>query len=87
MRHGGGVIMLGSVDDPPARHRPGVYLVAPDVDAHFVRAAVAGTGIVYPPEDTEFGARRYRTRDPEGHEWNFDSYRPSLEASHWTPEA
>jgi uncharacterized glyoxalase superfamily protein PhnB len=70
MRFGDGFIMLGQ-DDDRAEGRPagpGVYLV---VDGHFERAKAAGAEIVYPREDTAFGARRYRARDVEGHEWSF----------------
>jgi uncharacterized glyoxalase superfamily protein PhnB len=31
----------------------------------------------YPPEETDFGTRRYRALDPEGYEWSFGSYRPA----------
>jgi uncharacterized glyoxalase superfamily protein PhnB len=36
---------------------------------HSVAAA-----IVYGPQDTEFGTRRYRARDLEGYEWSFGTY-------------
>ena len=81
LRHGEGVVMLGQGEAP--RGSPGVYLVVADVDAHHARAAGAGAGIVYPPEDTEFGTRRYRARDPEGHEWSFGTYAPSTEPPAW----
>ena len=84
MRFGNGVIMLGSTDARPDVQSPGVYLVVADVDAHFERAKDAGTEIVYPPEDTEFGTRRYRARDPEGHEWSFGSYQPQTVAAQWS---
>ena len=64
-------------DDPsrtPAAH--GVYVVVEDVDAHHERAVAAGAEIVYPPEATEWGTRRYRALDPEGYEWSFGSYVP-----------
>jgi uncharacterized glyoxalase superfamily protein PhnB len=54
----------------------GVYLVVDDVDDHFERAVAAGATVVFPPEDTEWGTRRYRVLDPEGNEWSFGSYRP-----------
>jgi uncharacterized glyoxalase superfamily protein PhnB len=76
MRFGeGAVLMLGSGPhgDPTG---VGVYAVVEDVDAHHARAAAAGAEIVYPPEDTEWGTRRYRCRDPEGYEWSFGSYVP-----------
>ena len=34
-----------------------------------------------PPEDTEWGTRRYRVLDPEGYEWSFGSYRPGMAGS------
>ena len=84
MRCDAGIIMIGSVDEPAAKASPGLYLVVTDVDAHFERARAAGADIVYPPEDTEFGTRRYRCRDPEGHEWSFGTYQPQFEAPSWT---
>ena len=83
MKCNGAIIMLGSTDDMPAKQSPGIYLVVQDVDAHYERAKAAGTEIVYPPEDTDFGTRRYRTRDPEGHEWSFGTYQPQFEAPAW----
>ena len=48
-----------------------------DVDAHHARAKSAGARVVYGPEDTDFGTRRYRALDPEGYEWSFGTYAPS----------
>ncbi len=86
MTFAGGAIMLGtgrdeqrpegSADQPAGR---GVYCVVEDVDAHFQRAKDAGARIVYPPEDTPFGTRRYRVLDPEGYEWSFGSYAPQID--------
>ncbi len=86
MRYGNGVIMMGTVDDAVQVQSPGVYLVVEDVDAHFETAKAAGAEIVYPPEDTEFGTRRYRARDSEGHEWSFGSYQPQTVAPDWGAE-
>ena len=47
------------MDDAPARH---AYLS--------YRDAEAGAQEVIPPEDTEWGTRRARVLDPEGHEWS-----------------
>ena len=86
MLFGGGAIMLGSGEppefgsDPSGKTSPnghGVYVVVDDVDAHHERAEAAGARVVYPPEDTEFGTRRYRVLDLEGYEWSFGSYRPA----------
>ncbi|MEM8822993.1 MAG: VOC family protein [Pseudomonadota bacterium] len=83
MRHGNGVIMLGSVASAPSTGSPGIYLVVEDVDAHHTHAVGAGAEVVYPPEDTEFGTRRWRARDPEGHEWSFGTYAPQTTAPDW----
>lgn len=81
MRFGNGAIMMGT---SPERERPqrqdhGIYVYVDDVDAHYERAKAAGAEIVYPPEATEWGTRRYRARDPEGYEWSFGTYRPTIE--------
>ena len=83
MRLGNGVIMMGTVDESPSRQSPGTYVVVEDVDAHHARAVASGAAIVYPPEDTEFGTRRYRAKDLEGHEWTFGTYRPQTTAPDW----
>lgn len=75
----GGFIMLGTSPDRQSGAEPpehGVYCVVDDVDAHYQRAKSAGAHIVYPPEDTDFGTRRYRAMDPEGYEWTFGTYAP-----------
>lgn len=81
---GNGAIMLGTATDErtaeshaagPNEH--GVYVYVADVDAHFQRAQAAGAHIVFPPEDTEWGTRRYRVLDPEGYAWSFGNYRPA----------
>ena len=84
MRFGTGVIMLGTATDEQRAQTPwdlpagrGIYLYVEDVDAHYERALAAGARIVYPPEDTEFGTRRYRALDLDGYEWSFGSYQPS----------
>jgi uncharacterized glyoxalase superfamily protein PhnB len=88
MTFGGGTIMLGTGEPPEHDSRPptetsptahGVYVVVPDADAHHERAQRAGATIVYGPEDTEFGTRRYRALDVEGYEWSFGTYRPPAE--------
>lgn len=83
MQFGHGAIMLGTGPDqqrdpanmavPPGR---GVYVIVDDVDSHHARATAAGATIVYGPEDTPFGTRRYRALDSEGYEWSFGTYAP-----------
>lgn len=83
MRFGNGAIMLGSYTEEQLRADPqppighGIYVFVEDVDAHFARAQAAGARIVYGPEDTPWGTRRYRCLDPEGYEWSFGTYRPA----------
>jgi len=47
-----------------------------DVDAVYTRALAAGTTVLLEPESTEWGTRRSRVLDPEGHEWTFRTYEP-----------
>jgi uncharacterized glyoxalase superfamily protein PhnB len=53
------------------------------LDAPFDRARTAGAATIKEPTDTEYGHRRYRAADPEGHEWCFaqDIRRPRLARS------
>ena len=81
---GNGAIMFGTSiaaqsagSNRHAAAEQGIYVYGADVDAHYRCAAAAGAIIVFPSEDTEWGSRRYRALDPEGHEWNFGNYRPS----------
>ena len=76
-----GALMMGTAEHQSAPLRrasvgQGVYVYVEDIDAHFERAQAAGARVVYPPEDTEWGTRRYRVLDPEGYEWSFGNYRP-----------
>ena len=81
LRHGDGVVMIGTEARP--KGSPGLYLVVEDVDAFAAAAKAAGAAEVYPPEDTEFGTRRWRCTDPEGHEWSAGTYAPSTEPPAW----
>jgi uncharacterized glyoxalase superfamily protein PhnB len=81
---GTNVIMLGSVRPDDGLTSPRALGVATqalcvyvdDPDAHCERARSAGAEIVSPPRDTDFGAREYHARDPEGHLWAFGTYLP-----------
>jgi uncharacterized glyoxalase superfamily protein PhnB len=84
MSFGGSTIMLGTATEEQREQTPwdapsgrGIYVYVDDVDAHYERAKAAGAGIVYPPEDTERGGRRYRVLDLDGYEWSFGNYLPS----------
>ena len=83
---GEGAVMMGTAEHPTAlldgaSVGQGIYVYVEDVDAHFERAQSGGAQVVYPPEDTEWGTRRYRVLDPEGYEWSFGSYQPGTAGS------
>ena len=84
----GGMVMVGSIrDDALKMQTPcelggvtqSIYIVVDDADAHYERAVEAGAEIVRELEDTPYGSRDYSARDPEGHIWNFGTYRPAIE--------
>jgi uncharacterized glyoxalase superfamily protein PhnB len=54
-----------------------LYVAVEDPDTHYERARGAGAEIVMAPTDTDYGARNYLVRDPEGHLWCFGNYRPN----------
>jgi uncharacterized glyoxalase superfamily protein PhnB len=83
VRLGSAVLMVASRDAdyevPALRGRStggGLYLRVEDVDTLHQRAVAAGAREVFPPESTEWGTRRSRVLDPEGHEWSFGTYEP-----------
>jgi uncharacterized glyoxalase superfamily protein PhnB len=88
VRWGDVVLMVASADAayevPPLVGRStggGLYLWVPDpadVDRWYSRAVEGGAQEVIAPEDTEWGTRRSRVLDPEGHEWSVGTYRPGL---------
>ena len=83
----GGMVMVGSIRDDELQMRTpcdlggvtqSIYIVVEDADAHYARAVEAGAEIVRELEDTPYGSRDYSARDPEGHLWNFGTYRPAI---------
>ena len=85
MHYGAGTVMPKSAaSDTRFGTSPGalggvnqtVFVAVEDPDAHYVRAKAAGAEIVMEPTDTDFGARNYAARDPEGHLWGFGDYWP-----------
>jgi uncharacterized glyoxalase superfamily protein PhnB len=82
---GNGIIMLGTegegqypVVSPQTAGMPtqGIYIYLTDVDALYQRALAAGAEVTRPIEDTDYGAREFGVRDPEGHLWDFGNYDP-----------
>lgn len=54
----------------------GIYVLIPEIDAHYQRVRAAGAEIVMEIADQHYGGRLYTARDPEGYVWNFGSYDP-----------
>ena len=89
MRLGDGTIYLG---DPGGQYRNpkqlgqetvGIYVEVDDADAHYERAKAAGAEIPGPPTDEEYGHRRYRATDPEGHQWFFAQVVREVDPADW----
>jgi uncharacterized glyoxalase superfamily protein PhnB len=72
----GDVVIMGGPGPARPTPTPGLYLVVDDVDALYTSAIAAGAAAVFAPEDTEWGTRRARITDPDGHEWSFGTYLP-----------
>lgn len=77
LKRGNAMILVGT--GGASEGGPGLYLTCEDVDAERTRAMDAGAVEVFAPEDTEWGARRWRMRDPWGQEWTLGTYRPQSE--------
>ena len=85
LKLGTNIIMLGSTREAEADLQSPQTLGAatqalsvyvPELDAHYEQARSAGAEITSPLEATDFGARQYSVRDPEGHLWVFGTYLP-----------
>jgi uncharacterized glyoxalase superfamily protein PhnB len=79
LQFGGDIIMLGSAKDDAYG---GVYIALENptaIDAAYARAKAAGADIIRVLEETDYGSREFRVRDPEGHVWSFGTYRPQAE--------
>lgn len=85
LRLGNGMIMLGTAQEGahpvmlPADlggNSRSVYIVVPEIDAHYQRACAEGAEILLELADQDYGGRLYSARDPEGHLWDFGSYDP-----------
>ena len=86
---GGGMIMLGSVDNGSEygkqivqpdeinlRETQSPCLIVPDADAVYATAKAAGATIVTDIADVDYGGRAFACRDLEGHLWNVGTYDP-----------
>jgi uncharacterized glyoxalase superfamily protein PhnB len=85
---GGGMIMLGSVNDKAPDRRMkmpaelggaqtrGVNLIVKNADEIYERAKAAGATIVETLEYKPYGGRGFACLDPEGHIWHVGTYDP-----------
>lgn len=86
---GGGMIMLGSVDNGgeygrnivqpdeiDLRETQSPYLVVPDADAVYATAKAADATMVADIRDMDYGGRAFTCRDLEGHLWSIGTYDP-----------
>lgn len=75
---GSGGIMMGSYKPGNAWCRePGTaggYVVTTDPDALYERALKHNAEVIRPLENTDYGAREFSVRDPEGNLWSFGDY-------------
>lgn len=75
---GSGGVMLGSYQSGnPWSRQPGTagaYIVTADPDGLYERVVSRKADIVSPLADTDYGAREFAVRDPEGNLWSFGDY-------------
>lgn len=87
LRHGNGMLMLGSLKDSGfGQHMreprqvggstQSLYLQVEDADAIYARVQQAGFEVVIPIKDEEYGGRGFTCKDAEGHLWSVGSYDP-----------
>ena len=79
LRHGDGVVMLGTAGHGDARFDTGrnvIYVVVEDPDALHDQAIAAGAEIVMELTDQDYGSREFAAEDPEGNVWTFGTYNP-----------
>jgi PhnB protein len=91
---GGESIMLGAVDRREGQalgyrvargqpHSSFVFIIIPDVEAHFERAVRGGATVISAPEDKPYGQRQYTVQDPEGQRWSFSEQVRDLLPEEW----
>jgi PhnB protein len=88
MRLGDSTVMLGPESEAWGTKAPAtlggspvsMLVYVPDSDAAFQRAVKAGCEVVYPMEDTFWGDRYGKVKDPFGHTWGLSTRREALTA-------
>ncbi len=89
LRHGSGMIMLGSATNPSPNDRwyttPGetdgrvtspLYLIVPDCKPVWESANAAGAAVVMDLQTMSYGGQSFTVRDPEGYLWSVGEYSP-----------
>jgi|SRR5688572_23697202 len=88
LKLGGGMIMLGSVNDNDfgrlmaqpeeigGKETQCSYVLVDDADVVYEKVKASGVEIVMPIKDEEYGGRAFTCRDPEGHIWAVGTYNP-----------
>ena len=89
LRHGSGMVMLGSASNPSPSTRwqttPGeidgrvtspLYLIVPDCQPVWDSAKAAGAEVVMQLQTMEYGGQAFTVRDPEGYSWAVGEYDP-----------
>jgi uncharacterized glyoxalase superfamily protein PhnB len=90
LRHGAGMIMLGSVlvketlygqqtkqpDEIGGYVTQSPYVIVKDADAIYARMKARGGEVVIDIQDESYGGRGFTCRDLEGHLWNLGTYNP-----------
>jgi uncharacterized glyoxalase superfamily protein PhnB len=80
LRHGDGMIMLGSRKTEGELYETGravTYVVVDDPDALHDRAKAAGAEILRGLSEQDYGSRDFTAADPEGNVWSFGTYNPT----------
>lgn len=82
IRIGDSIVMLGEESEQWGTRSPlstngnpsSLHIYVADADAAFERAIEAGATVRYPLEDTFWGDRYGKVRDPFGHEWGIATH-------------
>ena len=89
LRHGSGMLMLGSATNPSPNARwyttpaesdgrvtSPLYLIVPDCGPLWEGAQAAGAEVVMELQTMDYGGQAFTVRDPEGYLWSVGQYDP-----------
>ncbi len=99
LRHGTGMIMLGSATNPSplpqfqaipsdieGRITSPFYLVVADCDPLWASAQAAGAKVLMELKTMDYGGRSFAVSDPEGYHWSVGEYDPWTAREAATPD-